>query len=147
MACDFAVAVEVVFLESGLLKRRQTAGIDLAVRIGNREGIFDRRQLAVAIGSPFGLEDTVTSGVVSAIGRIVPTDGGVVEAIQTDAPINPGNSGGPLIDRSGKELRLTDAWVWDIHRPARFVSSVRVLTRRDVNVEELRQDDEPTVSP
>ncbi|HSJ51689.1 MAG TPA: DUF2469 family protein [Actinomycetota bacterium] len=45
------------------------------------------------------------------------------------------------------ELRLTDAWVWDIHRPARFVSSVRVLTRRDVNVEELRQDDEPTIRP
>jgi hypothetical protein len=45
------------------------------------------------------------------------------------------------------ELRLTDAWVWDIHRPARFVSSVRVLTRRDVNIEELRQDEEPTISP
>ncbi len=39
------------------------------------------------------------------------------------------------------ELRLGDAWVWDMFRPARFVSSVRVLTRRDVNVEELRQDD------
>jgi len=39
------------------------------------------------------------------------------------------------------EVRLGDAWVWDMFRPARFVSSVRVLTRRDVNVEELRQDD------
>lgn len=39
------------------------------------------------------------------------------------------------------ELKLGDAWVWDMFRPARFVSSVRVLTRRDVNVEELRQDD------
>lgn len=36
------------------------------------------------------------------------------------------------------EVRLTDAWVWDMFRPARFVSSVRVVTRRDVNVEELR---------
>jgi Protein of unknown function (DUF2469) len=38
------------------------------------------------------------------------------------------------------DVRLGDAWVWDMFRPARFVSSVRVLTRRDVNVEELRQD-------
>ena len=45
------------------------------------------------------------------------------------------------------EVRLSDAWVWDMFRPARFVSSVRVLTRRDVNVEELRRDDEPTIAP
>jgi hypothetical protein len=41
------------------------------------------------------------------------------------------------------ELELGDAWVWDMHRPARFVSNVRVLTQRDVNIEELaRKDDE-----
>jgi hypothetical protein len=45
------------------------------------------------------------------------------------------------------EVRLTDAWVWDMFRPARFVSSVRVMTRRDVNVEELRRDEEPTLPP
>lgn len=45
------------------------------------------------------------------------------------------------------EVRLADAWVWDMFRPARFVSTVRVLTRRDVNVEELRRDDEPTLPP
>jgi hypothetical protein len=39
------------------------------------------------------------------------------------------------------EVELGDAWVWDMFRPARFVSSVRVMTRRDVNVEELRKDD------
>lgn len=39
------------------------------------------------------------------------------------------------------EVSLTDAWVWDMFRPARFVSSVRVMTRRDVNVEELRKED------
>jgi Protein of unknown function (DUF2469) len=47
------------------------------------------------------------------------------------------------------EVRLSDAWVWDLYRPARFVSNVRVLTRRDVNVEELRRDEamaeDPTV--
>ena len=39
------------------------------------------------------------------------------------------------------EVKLTDAWVWDMFRPARFVSHVRVMTRRDVNVEELRRDE------
>ncbi|HZD17107.1 MAG TPA: DUF2469 family protein [Actinomycetota bacterium] len=45
------------------------------------------------------------------------------------------------------EVSLIDAWVWDMFRPARFVSSVRVMTRRDVNVEELRRDEEPTLPP
>jgi hypothetical protein len=45
------------------------------------------------------------------------------------------------------EVRLGDAWVWDMFRPARFVSSVRVMTRRDVNVEELRPGEEPTITP
>jgi hypothetical protein len=43
------------------------------------------------------------------------------------------------------EVVLGDAWVWDMFRPARFVSSVRVLTRRDVNVEELRRDETMTL--
>jgi hypothetical protein len=51
----------------------------------------------------------------------------------------------PHADGSGwVEVRLEDAWVWDMFRPARFVSNVRVLTRRDVNVEELsHRDEEP----
>jgi hypothetical protein len=43
------------------------------------------------------------------------------------------------------EVVLGDAWVWDMFRPARFVSSVRVMTRRDVNVEELRRDETMTL--
>lgn len=43
------------------------------------------------------------------------------------------------------EVRLQDAWVWDMFRPARFVSTVRVLTRHDVNVEELRPEEGPVV--
>ena len=66
-------------------------------------------QLAVAIGSPFGLESTVTSGVVSAIGRSVPTEDGAMSMIQTDAPINPGNSGGALADRTGRVIGINDA--------------------------------------
>jgi putative serine protease PepD len=66
-------------------------------------------QLAVAIGSPFGLDQTVTSGVVSAVGRSVQTPGGAVPMIQTDAPINPGNSGGALADRSGRVIGVNDS--------------------------------------
>ena len=45
------------------------------------------------------------------------------------------------------EVELTDAWVWDMHRPARFVSKVRILTRRDVNIEELSRDEAPPSPP
>jgi putative serine protease PepD len=66
-------------------------------------------QLAVAIGSPFGLDQTVTSGIVSAIDRPVDTLQGAVGMIQTDAPINPGNSGGALADRGGRIIGINDA--------------------------------------
>jgi S1-C subfamily serine protease len=60
----------------------------------------------VAIGNPFGLERTVTSGIVSALQRAVTAPNGytIEEVIQTDAPINQGNSGGPLFDASGKVI-------------------------------------------
>ena len=67
-------------------------------------------QTAVAIGSPFGLEGSVTSGVVSAVNRSLPTqDGSVFEVLQTDAPINPGNSGGALADREARVIGINDS--------------------------------------
>ena len=75
-------------------------------------------QLAVALGSPFDLERTVTAGIVSAIGRVMDSYGcqsGIgaecagVAMIQTDAPINPGNSGGPLADRDGRVIGMNTA--------------------------------------
>lgn len=67
-------------------------------------------QLAVAIGSPFGFQQTVTSGVVSAVGRSLTVGGQVIDGlIQTDAPINSGNSGGPLADRFGRVIGINVA--------------------------------------
>jgi S1-C subfamily serine protease len=63
-------------------------------------------QWAVAIGSPFGLEHTVTVGVVSATGRRGVGRGTYGDFIQTDASINPGNSGGPLLDINGKVMGI-----------------------------------------
>jgi putative serine protease PepD len=61
---------------------------------------------AIAIGSPFGLEGTVTSGIVSALGRTIQAPNGfsISGAVQTDAAINPGNSGGPLLDADGRVI-------------------------------------------
>ena len=69
-------------------------------------------QKTIAIGNPFGLESTVTSGIVSAVGRFVPTVGQVpVPMIQTDAAINPGNSGGPLLDSRGQLIGINTALI------------------------------------
>ena len=64
--------------------------------------------LVVAIGSPFGLEGTVTAGIVSALDReLTAPDGFTIDgAIQTDAAINPGNSGGPLLDGQGRVIGI-----------------------------------------
>ncbi len=68
-------------------------------------------QVAVAIGSPFDLQQTVTAGIVSAVNRPVPsrTPRVYVAMIQTDAPINPGNSGGALADRDGRVIGINTA--------------------------------------
>ncbi len=90
---------------------------DLAVIRVNGSGLPEPLELAdpstvkvgefvIAIGNPFGLQQTLTFGVVSALGRTIqsPNNRFIGEAIQTDTAINPGNSGGPLIDMTGRVI-------------------------------------------
>jgi S1-C subfamily serine protease len=68
-------------------------------------------QRTIAIGNPFGLEGTLTTGVISALGRTLPAESlfAIPEVIQTDAAINPGNSGGPLLDAGGLVVGVNTA--------------------------------------
>jgi S1-C subfamily serine protease len=109
-----------ITLHDGLTLPAQVVGVDLdsdlavvkidprglelrSVELGDIDEVVVG-QRAIAIGNPFGYEGTLTQGVVSAIGRTIPslTAFNIPEAIQTDAAINPGNSGGPLLDSRGR---------------------------------------------
>ncbi|MHB1134692.1 MAG: S1C family serine protease [Chloroflexota bacterium] len=78
-----------------------TLGDSASLRVGDP---------AIAIGSPFGLEQTVTQGIISAVNRTWQSGGGrtLRGLIQTDAPVNPGNSGGPLLNAAGEVVGITN---------------------------------------
>jgi S1-C subfamily serine protease len=104
---DSDLAVIRVDLPENQLQAVQMGDSDL-LRVG---------QLAIAIGNPFGLEGTMTVGIVSALGRSLPASDGLTggpvysipNVIQTDAPINPGNSGGVLLNDEGEVIGVTAA--------------------------------------
>ena len=98
-------------------------GYDLAVIKADRDGLpvstlgrsadVNVGDTAIAIGSPLGLQGTVTSGIVSSLDRPVTAGGqgetSFINAIQTDAAVNPGNSGGPLVDGEGRVIGVNSA--------------------------------------
>jgi len=115
---DSDLAVVKVDVPAGQLQPVQLAD-STQVKVG---------QFAIAIGNPFGEESTMTTGIVSALGRSLPVNDGNVQGptytipdvIQTDAPINPGNSGGVLLNDQGQVIGVTSA----IESPVRASSGV-----------------------
>ncbi len=91
--------------------RFDTEGLDVAALPIGRSDRLIVGQKVLAIGNPFGLDRTLTTGIISALGREFPTQGGFVieDVIQTDASINPGNSGGPLLDSAGRVIGVNTA--------------------------------------
>jgi S1-C subfamily serine protease len=90
-----------------VLRVEAPAKLLVPIRVAKAEQL-EVGQKAIAIGNPFGLDHTLTTGVISALGRQVQGAGGVTirDMIQTDAAINPGNSGGPLLDSSGQLIGM-----------------------------------------
>ncbi len=111
-----------------VIKVTMPEGASLAPLTLNERGDLDVGHYVIAIGSPFGLDETMTLGVVSALGRSFPagdaTDGqphySLPDVIQTDAAINPGNSGGPLLNLRGEVVGVNFA----INSPVRANSGV-----------------------
>lgn len=101
---DTDVAVVRIAAPNGTQLRAAKLGDSDKLKVG---------QLVVAIGSPVGLQSTVTAGIVSALHRTLPGYGGqmIEDIIQTDAAVNPGNSGGPLVDSTGAVIGINVAVV------------------------------------
>ena len=106
------VSVEVVGRDplSDLAVLRSGAALPPPVALGDAAGL-QVGQLVVALGNPLGLAGSVTAGIVSGLGRALPTRAGRVvdEVIQTDAALNPGNSGGLLADAGGRMVGVSTA--------------------------------------
>jgi S1-C subfamily serine protease len=83
----------------------------IPIVIGNSSNLQVGQQI-IAIGNPFGLSDTMTTGIISQVGRLLPnldTGFSIPDGIQTDAAINPGNSGGPLLNMQGQVIGINTA--------------------------------------
>ncbi|WP_214403306.1 S1C family serine protease [Pseudonocardia lacus] len=110
---DVAVVGTDPLSDLAVLRTRSTTGLPTPARLGDADELVVG-QLVVAVGNPLGLAGSVTAGVVSALGRALPTRSGragrvVEDVIQTDAALNPGNSGGALADGRGRVVGINTA--------------------------------------
>jgi 2-alkenal reductase len=93
-----------------VLRLQRQSGLPAPLNVGSSADL-KVGQAAFAIGNPFGLDQSLTTGIISALKRRLPTSGGreIADVIQTDAAINPGNSGGPLLDSAGRLIGVNTA--------------------------------------
>jgi S1-C subfamily serine protease len=100
LATDYLTDMAVLHVSAPNLPAPLILGDSYQLRVG---------QFLIAIGNPFGLQHTVTLGIVSALQRVIRSPAGhfIGHSIQTDAAINPGNSGGPLLDLAGQVMGMT----------------------------------------
>jgi S1-C subfamily serine protease len=115
LADEHTVPAEVVGSDPGsdlAVLKIDVAPDDLTVAELGDSASLQVGQRAIAIGNPFGLERTITTGVISSLGRTLSRDDSdfqIAELVQTDAAINPGNSGGPLLDSRGRVIGVNTA--------------------------------------
>jgi len=108
---DIYSDIAVVQIQNATQQQRSSI-LSKPLAIGNSSNM-EVGDPVIAIGNPFGLSDTLTTGIVSGVGRLLPSAGAagfsIPNAIQTDAPINPGNSGGPLLNMQGQVVGINTA--------------------------------------
>ena len=106
---DIYSDIAVLQISQNTTQQQQLLSTLKPIVIGNSSSLEVGDQV-IAIGNPFGLSDTMTTGIVSGVGRLLPGAGfSIPNAIQTDAPINPGNSGGPLLNMQGQVVGMNAA--------------------------------------
>ena len=148
-------SVEVAFADGTRRRgsvRAADAITDLAVVEVDRQNLPAARfqaalpavgELAVAIGSPLGLVNSVTAGIISGLQREIPGAGAqnqaLVDLIQTDAPISPGNSGGALVNAAGEVVGINDAYIPPQAGAVSLGFAIPTATVQDV-VEQLLED-------
>src|SRR6267154_6357477 len=114
LASGEAVAADIVGAapnyDLAVVRLRNSQAVPKPVAVGSSSDL-KVGQSAFAIGNPFGLDQSMSSGIISALKRRLPTSSGreIANVIQTDCAINPGNSGGPLLDSAGRLIGVTTA--------------------------------------
>lgn len=132
-------------VDVAVLRLGRTATVPPPLPIGSSDDLAVG-QWAYAIGNPFGLDQTLTTGVISALQRTLPTGRGreIADVIQTDAAINPGNSGGPLLDSAGRVIGVNTAIFSPSGASAGIGFAVPIAVVNEVVPQLIREGSVPT---